>query len=84
MWIRGTKPSFEKNSFAIFSGAVAVGSKGGLTVPGATCAVAVVVWDVAASAWSVRASMWAFASSMSEVTASMHDVQAMCGLLHPL
>ena len=30
MWIRGSKPPSNKNGFAIFSGAVAVGSKGGL------------------------------------------------------
>ena len=39
-----------KNGFAIFSGAVAVGSKGGLMVPGA-------VWAVAASMWDVTSSM---------------------------
>ena len=46
-----------KNGFAIFSGVVAVGSKGGLMVPGA-------VWAVAASMWDVTVSMWAVTSSM--------------------
>ena len=44
-------------------------------VPGAMCAITVVVWDVATSMPAVATSMWAVASSMSEVTASMHDVQ---------
>ena len=35
MWIRGSKPPSNKNGFAIFLGAVAVGSKGGLMAPGA-------------------------------------------------
>ena len=36
MWIRGSKPpSNNKNGFAIFLGAVAVGLKGGLVAPGA-------------------------------------------------
>ena len=39
-----------KNGLTIFSGAVAVGSKGGLMVPGA-------VWAVAASMWAVISSM---------------------------
>ena len=53
-----------KNGFAIFSGAVAVGSKGGLMVPGAVWAVTVDVWAVAASMWDVTVSMWAVTSSM--------------------
>ena len=60
-----------KNGFAIFSGAVAVGSKGGLTVPGAVWAITVDVWDVAASMWDVTVSMWAVTASMWAVTSSM-------------
>ena len=48
---------FIKNGFAIFSGAVAVGSKGGLMVPGTMCAVTVTVWVVTASMWAVISSM---------------------------
>ena len=46
-----------KNSFAIFSGAVVVGSKGGLMVPGAVWAVAASMWDVTVSMWAVTVSM---------------------------
>ena len=46
-----------ENGFAIFSGAVAVGSKGGLTMPGAMRAITVAVWDVAASMWAIAASV---------------------------
>ena len=53
-----------ENGFAIFSGAVAVGSKGGLMVPGAVWAVAASMWDVTVSMWAVTASMWAVTSSM--------------------
>ena len=49
--------SFLRNGFAIFSGAVAVGSKSGLMVPGAVCAVTVDVWAVAVSMWAVASSM---------------------------
>ena len=63
-----------KNGFAIFSGAIAIGSKRGLMVQ-------VAVWDVAAYVWAVTASMWDVTSSMSDVTASMYDVQVLCGLL---
>ena len=72
--------SHTKNGFAIFSGAVAVGSKGGLMVPGAVWAVTVDVWAVAASMWDVTVSMWAVTSSMHNVTASMSDVHVLCGL----
>ena len=54
-----------KNGFAIFSGAVAVGSKRGLMVQVAVRAVKVAVWAVAAYIWAVTASMWAATSSMS-------------------
>ena len=60
-----------KNGFAIFSGAVVVGSKGGLMAPGAVWALAASVWDVAASVWDVAVSMWAVAASMWAVTSSM-------------
>ena len=73
-----------KNSFAIFSWAVAVGSKGGLMVPGAVWTVTVDVWAVAASMWDVTDSMWSFTASMWAVTAYMYAVQALCGLLHSL
>ena len=62
---------FFKNGFAIFSVAVAVGSKGGLMVPGAVWAVTVYVWAVAASMWDVTVSMWAVTASMWAVTSSM-------------
>ena len=61
----------KKNGFAIFSGSVAVGSKGGLMVPGAVWAVTVDVWAVAASMWDVTVSMWAVTASMWAVTSSM-------------
>ena len=55
---------FIKNGFAIFSGAVAVGSKGGLMLPGAVWAVAASMWDVTVSMWTVTVSMWAVTSSI--------------------
>ena len=71
----GVNPlSNNKNDVAIFSGAVAVGSKRGLMVPGAMRAVTVAVWAVTASTWAVT-------SSMSEVTAAMYDLQVTCGML---
>ena len=73
-----------KNGFAIFSGEVAVGSKGGVMVHVAVWDVTVAVWADAASIGAVAAFMWVVASSMSDVTASMHDAQVLCGILHPL
>ena len=64
--VKNIKTEKHKN----FLGAVAVGSKMGLMVLGAMCAIAVTVWAVAAS--------------MLEVTASMHNVQVTSGLMHPL
>ena len=46
-----------KNGFAIFSGAVALGSKWGLMVPIGVWAVTVAVWAVAASMWAVTVSI---------------------------
>ena len=63
MWIRGSNPPFEKNGFAIFSLAVAVGAKVDSMVP-------VTVWAVAASMGAVTSSMWA-------VTAYKFDVQVL-------
>ena len=56
-----------QNGFAIFSGAIAIDSKGGLMVP-------VAVWAVTVAVWAVAASMWAVKSSMSDVTAYMYDL----------
>ena len=53
-----------KNGFAIFSGAVVVGSKGGLMAPSAVWAITFYVWAVAVSMWDVTVSMWAVTSSM--------------------
>ena len=47
----------KENGFAIFSGVVAVGSKGGLMVPGAMHAVTVAVWAVVKSTWAIGAYM---------------------------
>ena len=66
-----------KMASPFFSGAVAVGSKGGLMVPGATSAVGVTMW-------AVTASVQAATSSMPEDTASMSDVQVTCGMLRHL
>ena len=69
MWIRWSKPPLEQqNSFAIFSGAVAVGSKWALMVPGTMCTVSVAVWHVAVSMWDIQVSMWAVVTSMSDVS----------------
>ena len=65
-----------KMTLPFFSGAVAVGSKGGLRVPGEVWDVTVAVWEVTVSKWSVTTSTWS-------VTASMHDVQLLWGMLHP-
>ena len=59
------------NYFAIFSWAVAVGTKGVLFLPGAVWAVTVAVWAVAASMWAVTGSMWAVTDSMWDVSSSM-------------
>ena len=67
-----------------FSGVVAVGSKGGLTVPDAMHAVAVSTWAVALSMWAIADSMWAVTSSMSEVMAYVHGAHVTCGMSHPL
>ena len=56
--------NYSKNVFAIFSGAVVVGSKGGLMVPGALWAIVASMWDVTVSICAVTASMWAVTSSM--------------------
>ena len=50
-------------------------------MPGAICAVRVVVWAVSASTWDAAASMWAVTSFMLEVAAYVHEVQVTCGLL---
>ena len=70
-----------KNSFDIFSWAVAVGSKGSLMVPGAMWAVAVSMWAITCAVWAATASMWTVTDAMWDgvvavwaVTASMWAV----------
>ena len=59
-----------KNGFAIFSGAVAVGSKGGLMAPGAV--------------WAVTSSMSNVTGSVHDVEVPSGLLHPLCGLLHPL
>ena len=81
--VRDVLRKIRKNGFAIFSGVVAVGSKGGLMVQGTMSSVAVAVWAIEASMWAVAVSMWAVMTFMLDVAAFVHATQVACGMPHP-